>query len=157
MPLARDLWEFLEVKSNLSHWIGYRIKQYGFIENKEFWRNFAKIPGRGRPTVEYNLTWNMAKELGMIENSDQGRRAQLYFIEIDQAKRTVNARDLWAFLGSKRNYSDWIRYRIQQYGFIENTDFTTILCKNGGRGRPTQEHHLRLGRAIRMAVKPPCS
>jgi phage anti-repressor protein len=71
------LWAVLGSKRNYSDWIRYRIKQYRFIENKEFWRNFAKTPGRGRPTVEYNLTWDMAKELGMIENRDKGRKDRL--------------------------------------------------------------------------------
>ena len=36
---------------------------------------------------------------------------------------TVNARDLYAFLGSKQHFADWIKNRIEQYGFLENQDF----------------------------------
>ena len=39
---------------------------------------------------------------------------------------TVNARDLYAFLGSKQHFADWIKNRIEQYGFLENQDFQGI-------------------------------
>lgn len=38
--------------------------------------------------------------------------------------KTVNARDLHAFLESKQDFSTWIKSRIEQYGFVENEDFT---------------------------------
>jgi phage anti-repressor protein len=60
-------------------------------------------------------------------------------------QRTVNARDLWEFLGSKQNFSHWIRNRIKKYGFAEEADFWIILSKINRRGRPTHEYHLTLG------------
>ena len=34
-----------------------------------------------------------------------------------------DARELHAFLQSKQQFSNWIRNRIEQYGFVENVDF----------------------------------
>ena len=51
--------------------------------------------------------------------------------------QAVNARELHAFLGSKRQFTDWIKNRIEQYDFVENQDFTTVSknLENGGRYR----------------------
>jgi anti-repressor protein len=71
---ARDLWEFLGSKRDFSNWIQYRIRKYRFIEGKDFTTLLLKNSGRGRPAHEYQLTWNMAKELGLIENTEKGRK-----------------------------------------------------------------------------------
>lgn len=41
-------------------------------------------------------------------------------------KQAVNARDLHAFLGTKRDFSTWIKDRIDKYDFVENQDYQTI-------------------------------
>ena len=33
---------------------------------------------------------------------------------------TVNARELHAFLGCRTNFRDWIKKRIEDYGFVED-------------------------------------
>lgn len=40
--------------------------------------------------------------------------------------KEVNARDLHAFLGSKRDFSTWIKDRIKSYDFIEGVDFQSF-------------------------------
>lgn len=40
--------------------------------------------------------------------------------------KEVNARDLHAFLGSKRDFSTWIKDRIKSYDFIEGVDFRSF-------------------------------
>ena len=48
----------------------------------------------------------------------------------------VNRRELHEFLGNKRQFADWIKQRINQYGFIENEDFSiSQICEKGGRPR----------------------
>lgn len=44
--------------------------------------------------------------------------------------RTVNARELHAFLGVGKHFRDWIKERIEQYGFVENQDYV-IAAQNG--------------------------
>lgn len=41
-------------------------------------------------------------------------------------KQSVNARELHRKLGNKRKFADWIKQRIEQYGFVENQDFSSF-------------------------------
>ena len=41
----------------------------------------------------------------------------------------INARDLHAFLGVKRDFTSWIKGRVTQYGFVEGVDY--LLTKTG--------------------------
>jgi anti-repressor protein len=67
------------------------------------------------------------------------------------AERTVNARELHEFLESRQDFSHWINGRIEQYGFIENQDFTIILSKSTG-GRPAKEYHLTIDMAKELSM-----
>ncbi len=68
---------------------------------------------------------------------------------------TVNARDLHAFLGVGRDFSSWIKSRIEVYGFAENVDYVTaenLVRQNGGIKK-----HGDAGRTLRYqgrVVKP---
>jgi len=79
---ARELHAFLESKQDFSTWMKYRIAQYDFVENVDF-VSFPQIYGKpqgGRPSIEYALTINMAKELSMVEGNEKGKQARRYFI-----------------------------------------------------------------------------
>jgi len=83
---ARELHEFLEVKSQFRDWIKNRIEQYDFIEGTDyisFAKNLAK-PRGGRPSIDYGLTINMAKECAMVEGNAKGKQARQYFIEVEK-------------------------------------------------------------------------
>ena len=43
-----------------------------------------------------------------------------------EGKETVNARELHDFLENKRQFSDWIKQRIEQYGFEPEKDFISV-------------------------------
>lgn len=45
--------------------------------------------------------------------------------------KLVNARELHEFLENKRQFADWIKQRINQYGFVEGEDFTVHKFVNG--------------------------
>ena len=70
---ARDLHQFLDVKTHFKDWIKRRIEDYGFVENQDFEVSliFEQNSKGGRPTKEYILSMDMAKELSMIEKSDK--------------------------------------------------------------------------------------
>ncbi len=98
---ARELHQFLMVGRDFSTWIKSRIEKYGFVENEDFevFPNFGENPNGGRPTKEYAITLDMAKELAMVENNEQGRIARKYFIECEkrlkEAKKPKSATELF--------------------------------------------------------------
>lgn len=61
-----------------------------------------------------------------------------------------NARDLHAALGVGDRFDQWIRRRIEEYGFADGEDFCTVLCKT--RGRPATDYHLALDMAKELAM-----
>lgn len=83
---ARELHAFLEVKTDFTDWCK-RMFEYGFSENQDFKEVFLKnevnLKG-GRPSIDYALTLNCAKEICMIQRTDKGKQARLYFIECER-------------------------------------------------------------------------
>ena len=77
---ARDLYQFLESKQQFSDWMQSRIKDYGFIEGQDFeiFHNFIKNSNGGRPTIEYAISLDMAKELSMVERT-KGQTSKTLF------------------------------------------------------------------------------
>lgn len=99
---ARDLHRFLKVGRVFAAWISERIEQYGFAQNVDYavFSEAGKNPLGGRPTKEYAITIDMAKELAMVERNDQGRAVRRYFIQCEaKAKQGITADDL---LGNPR-------------------------------------------------------
>ncbi|CAD5378993.1 Anti-repressor protein [Pseudomonas sp. OF001] len=86
---ARELHGFLKVGRDFSNWIKGRVEQYGFVEGEDFSPVLAKSTG-GRPGQEYLITLDMAKELAMVENNDQGRMVRRYFIAMERRAREVH-------------------------------------------------------------------
>lgn len=64
---------------------------------------------------------------------------------------TVDARDLHDFLGPKSRFDTWIIRRIQQYGFQEDRDFTTLKIEHGTTSTQT-EYHLTIGMAKELSM-----
>lgn len=89
---ARDLHTFLESRRRFADWMKERIEQYGFMEGTDWVvHKFVNNPSGGRPTIDYHLTIDMAKELAMVENNERGRQVRRYFIEMErQARETLS-------------------------------------------------------------------
>jgi len=95
---ARELHAFLKVGKDFSTWLKSRIAQYGFVDGLDFVEVFPKTGENyagGRPSKEYALTLNMAKELSMVERNAKGKQARQYFIECERRARkgVVQAQD----------------------------------------------------------------
>lgn len=88
---ARELHTFLQNKRQFSDWIKQRIAEYDFIENQDFvsFSQNCEKPKGGRPTTEYAITLDMAKELSMVERNEQGKMARRYFIECERVARQL--------------------------------------------------------------------
>ena len=82
---GRELHAFLKAGWQFSDWIKKRIEQYGFEQNQDFvcvsvkTETHRKDGQRGvTKSTDYHLTLDMAKELSMVENNEQGRHCLLY-------------------------------------------------------------------------------
>lgn len=83
-----------------------------------------------------------------------------------QSVQLVDARLLHTFLEVRRDFSNWIKRRIHDYGFIEGEDFLTALDLPSryteyspdlanirrGRGKPRSEYWLTLDMAKELAM-----
>lgn len=87
----RDLHDFLEVTERFTDW-ARRMFDYGFIEGQDYIEVFPetrKNPTGGRPSKNWAISIDMAKELSMIQRTERGKQARQYFIEVE--KRTAQA------------------------------------------------------------------
>ena len=88
---ARELHEFLGVGKRFADWVTDRIEKYGFAEGEDYvtvfpeiGKNLGLIDKGGRPTKDYLLTLDCAKEISMAENSERGRQVRKYFIACER-------------------------------------------------------------------------
>lgn len=69
-------------------------------------------------------------------------------------KQAVNARDLHAFLEVGKDFSNWMKDRINQYEFTENQDFvcSPVLASEGRGGHNRIDYHLSLDMAKELSM-----
>ena len=96
---ARELHACLMNRDHFATWIKDRIRLYGFVEHVDFVTYSEVSEKGGRPSQEYAITLDMAKELAMVERTEQGKQARRYFLECerrlkDGQPRSVNIRDI---------------------------------------------------------------
>lgn len=68
------------------------------------------------------------------------------------SKPAVNARDLHAFLEIGKDFSTWIKSRIEDFGFVENQDFAIFPETGENPGRPRIEYALSLDMAKELSM-----
>lgn len=82
---GRDMHSYLGVQTPYVKWFD-RMVEYGFVEGKDFQTILSESTG-GRPSTDHAVTFDMAKELGMIQRTPEGKRIREYFIEIEKQAR----------------------------------------------------------------------
>ena len=78
---ARDLHEFLEVKTVFRNWVR-RMLEYGFEENLDYFTTSKKV--HRQILKEFYLTLSAAKEISMLQRTEKGRAARKYFIKCEE-------------------------------------------------------------------------
>lgn len=79
---ARELHEFLEVKSKYADWFK-NMSAYGFEENIDY-RTISKNLENGGRKKDHEITLDMAKEIAMIQRSEKGKQVRQYFLELER-------------------------------------------------------------------------
>ncbi|AGH74482.1 antA/AntB antirepressor family protein [Edwardsiella piscicida] len=137
---ARALHGALGVGRDFTSWVKGRIGQYGFVASVDYIavENLSS-PKRGsaksRQQIEhdYFLTLNTAKELAMVERSEQGRAIRRYFIQCEEALQ-LTAPEVAA------------RYRRKLKARIGVANLFKPMCSalesvRVEQGKATQSHH----------------
>lgn len=85
---ARELHEGLEISTRFNDWFS-RMCEYGFEAEKDFYSKMSKTPEQiGRPSTDYEITVDMAKQICMIQRTDKGKQYRQYFIDLEKAWNT---------------------------------------------------------------------
>ena len=82
---GRMLHDFLEVKEKYTQWFN-RMCEAGFKENVDFisFSEKTEKPQGGRPSIDHQLTLDMAKHLAMMQRNEKGMIARQYFIDVEK-------------------------------------------------------------------------
>jgi len=77
----------------------------------------------------------------------------------EELKKTVNARQLHKWLGVGKDFSNWIKDRIEKFEFEEHEDFVVVeelsspnLASSKSRPQRTIEYHLATGMAKELSM-----
>lgn len=89
----------------------------------------------------------------VLNNFKEGGVRVVEIIEHD-GKQAVNARELHQKLGSKQQFANWIRNRIEKYGFVENQDFCSFnkVIKRENGATTVTEYALSLDMAKELCM-----
>jgi anti-repressor protein len=98
-------------------------------------------------TILTGIVWNIYHLKFNIMN-------ELIPISEYKGKKAVSARLLHTFLESKRDFSNWIKERIQKYDLVENQDFEVFnnFGENPSGGRPLTEYALSIDAAKELSM-----
>ena len=92
---GRELFQQLGIGGNYTTWFNRQFA-FGFVENQDFQTlsNFGKrADGTVMPTatIDHNMTISMAKEICMLQRTEQGRTVRKYLIAVEEAWNSPDA------------------------------------------------------------------
>lgn len=112
---GRDIHAYLGVKTRYNDWFK-RMVEYGFTEGQDYVLISESVAREGRGEVDrhdHAVTIDMAKELGMIQRTQQGKAVRQYFIEVEkQAREQAPANPYAAQI--PQNYADALRAHARE-------------------------------------------
>ena len=85
---ARELHNFLEIKTEFRHWFP-RMCEYGFVDGVDYTPVIFEHPLNKQPTTDYAMTLDMAKEVSMVQRNEKGKVARQYFIKCEKLTREL--------------------------------------------------------------------
>lgn len=83
---ARELHDELHIKTAFKDWFP-RMCEYGFEEGKDFCSKMSESTG-GRPSKQYDISIDMAKQICMIQRSPEGKQIRQYFLDLEKVWNT---------------------------------------------------------------------
>lgn len=77
---------------------------------------------------------------------------ELIKIQEQNGKQAVSARELHSFLESKKDFSSWIKHRIEKYDLVENQDYVRFTQKGEANNATLIEYALTLDAAKELSM-----
>lgn len=154
---GRELHEKLGIESNYTTWFK-RMCEYGFLDQTDYrvcFPNLESDSRGGQNKIDHQLSLSMAKELCMLQRTEQGRTIRRYLISIEEAWNTpekVLARALQVANKVIDNFKDEVKALSEKnaemlpkavfYDAVTGSDDTIDMAKaakvlNMGVGRNT--------------------
>lgn len=89
---GRELHEKLEIDTPYTMWFS-RMCEYGFAEDQDYVTNLLdRSDGQaGKPRTDHQLTIDMAKEICMLQRSEQGKAVRRYLLDLERQWNTPEA------------------------------------------------------------------
>lgn len=84
---ARELHEKLNIGTRFNDWFP-RMTEYGFLEGTDFYSKMSKTENGGRPSTDYEISVDMAKQICMIQRTPEGKAVRQYLIDLEKAWNT---------------------------------------------------------------------
>lgn len=85
---ARELYEQLHIGTRFNDWFP-RMCEYGFTEGADFYSKMSKTSETGgRPSTDYDIFVDMAKQICMIQRTPEGKQVRQYLIDLEKAWNT---------------------------------------------------------------------
>ena len=85
---ARELHEQLHIVTRFNDWFP-RMCEYGFEEGTDFYSKMSKTSETGgRPSVDYEISVDMAKQICMVQKTPEGKAVRQYLIDLEKAWTT---------------------------------------------------------------------
>lgn len=81
--LGRELYNYLGIKTDFTKWMQRRIEECDLIINEDF-SSFLTESNGGRPSTEYIITLDSAKEMAMLERNEKGKEYRRYLIKVEK-------------------------------------------------------------------------
>lgn len=93
---ARKVHEYLEVGKDYSNWIKTQIKRLNLAENVDYIKIALEgdpITASGKGKIDYFVTIDRAKDIGLISLTAKGQAVRDYFVEAEKENRKVGTKE----------------------------------------------------------------
>ena len=149
---AREIYNYLEVKSRFNGWVTEALNFIDAKEGKDFCRKNGKSTG-GRPSIEYDLTIDCAKEICLTQRSDKSKELRRWLISLsnkhdaglaftsDQIESLIDLSKAMTLISIQENVEkkhfevfnnkySWHKYRADLLGYSTNDIIDAMMRVN---------------------------
>lgn len=83
---GRELHSVLQSKQDFSTWVKARLKECDAEEKMDYevFHNSVENSNGGRPSIDYIIKLDTAKEMAMLERNEKGKQVRRYFIQVEK-------------------------------------------------------------------------